>query len=350
MARHRLPWGKKKGRTICASLHVKEKSLEGEDEAPADAPALGGGVVEVVEAAHVFDVKHLEDVVQTYVCLNIGALAIHRPSDGCKVTRSVEGAGEVVEVGTVGVLRQQGIVLRCEVSPEGAEAEVFAQLQVLDERNAVEDFAVQFPRAEERGIAVVEKLHVAQEAEGVVVLDVREVGSGHDEVGEGHAVPLRSSLELHVYAPPRGSPEALVDASFGEVVGVVATQYALDAEGVLQGQFGRIVVCRYAALLRVHPLHARLIGERKGGFRSAEVVDVVLLVGRDCSRAEGLVEEARRGAVFLHLCREAVGEAVFVFSSVACAPVFRIEHVLNGRPFEGGKDVVLVRSHELVGG
>ena len=66
---------------------------------------------------------------------------------------------------------------------------------------------------------------------------------------------------------------------------------------------------------------------------------MVCLIGSDVSRAEGLVKESRRGSVLLHLCRKRVGETIFVFAGVGCAPIFRVEHVLHGGPLEGGEDI-----------
>ena len=144
------------------SFIVSLWELKCKDKSAAYTPALGVGIVEVVKATYVFDVEELEDVVKAYVSFHVGAFVVHRTSDGREVTRCVKGAREVVEVGTVGILIQERIVLRGEVSPECAEPEVFTQLKVLDKGDAVKDFSVQFPRTEECCVAVVEKFHVSQ--------------------------------------------------------------------------------------------------------------------------------------------------------------------------------------------
>ena len=84
--------------------------LEIEDKSPAYAPPLRIGVIKVIEATHVFNVKHLEDVVESHVGFDVRTLAVHRCGDGRKYAVDIEGSGEVVEVITPCIFRQQRIV------------------------------------------------------------------------------------------------------------------------------------------------------------------------------------------------------------------------------------------------
>ena len=155
---------------LCFSL--RNVCLECYYEACADAPAVGLGIIEVGEAAYVFDVEEFKDVVESEVGFNVGGGAFHRSGDGGVGSVVFKLTREVVEAVVSAVFLQHGVVLTRKVAPQGAEAEVLAQFQVSDKRQAVEYLSVEVPRSEDGCVAVVEELHVCHQAEGVVVLDV----------------------------------------------------------------------------------------------------------------------------------------------------------------------------------
>ena len=102
-------------------------------------------VVAVGEAPDVVHADELEDVVEADAELHVGTAA-----------HEVGVRGEGVEVGVVG---EEGVVLIRERAVPAAKGNNLAQLQALEERQAVEQRAIRevggFPRDE----AVVDELH-----------------------------------------------------------------------------------------------------------------------------------------------------------------------------------------------
>ena len=190
--------------------------------------------------------------------LNIRHLAVHHAR---LVVEPVIApvAGEVEQALVVGVLVEERIVLAAECAPQHIATNIFAPFQLFEQRYAVEYLAVQVPRIHERHVAVVQELHVVDEVEGIILHNVRQVGSWHDEQRERHFVPLHTTLERKVHFAPRGQPQTFVHPGLGQVVGIVGTAKVVEAGGVAEREDGRIVIRCYAALLGVNPFYARLI-------------------------------------------------------------------------------------------
>ena len=176
------------------------------------------GHVGVVEAAHVLDGEHLEDVADADGELHV-RLVTH--DEGGLVT--VAG-GETEEV--VVACLDEGVVLVGKVPEEHLEADVLTQLQLFEERNAVEDFSVEVPVDEQGDVAVVEELHVAEHVErpAVELHEVGEVGLWGEEHGEGHFVPLHTTLQIGFDAATgTRKPEFLEEGGLGHVVVVLSS-------------------------------------------------------------------------------------------------------------------------------
>ena len=218
---------------------------------------------------------------------------------------------------------------------------------MLQQGYAVEEFSVKVPRHVERGVAVVEELHVVYEVERFVLHDVRQVGGRHYEQREWHFVPLHPALHRHVELSPAVEPEALVDAGLGEVVVVVAAEHALHAHGVGEGEHWRVVVHLQASLLGVDVCLAWGVTYLEARLRSAELAG-----GGD--RVVGVVEqhggEAELAAGFVLLGLEADGclqsPVLFVLEEQLLAVVEH--HLVHLGPLQRGEHVVLVGGHELV--
>ena len=146
--------------------------------------------------------ENLEDVVNACNDFDVWFLLVHHRGEVVKRPVGVEVAGEIEEARVVGVFGEERIVFAGERAPQHVAADVFTPFQLLDERNAVEDLAVHVPRDHKRGIAVVEKLHIVDEVERIVLHDEREVGRRHNEQGERHLVPLCSAFEVGVDFSP----------------------------------------------------------------------------------------------------------------------------------------------------
>ena len=92
----------------------------------------------------------LEDIVDTYNQFDIGALGIH----------DMTPLGEVHQFVATLILIQEGVILIRQVTPEHIHGEILTPLQLLDQRDTVEELSVQVPREHHRSITVVQELHV----------------------------------------------------------------------------------------------------------------------------------------------------------------------------------------------
>ena len=81
-----------------------------------------------------------------------------------------------VKVRTVRV-EAVGVVLACEIAPHEVESDGFAPFELLDERDTIEDLAIEIPAVHHGEGAVVEEFKVAYEREGVVATYVAKVST-----------------------------------------------------------------------------------------------------------------------------------------------------------------------------
>ena len=147
--------------------------------------------------------EELEDVVDAGYDLHVRLFIIHGVRGVGVRAVGVEVSGEVEQAAVGGIALEEGVVFLRERAPQHVAGDVLAPFQLFEQGDAVEDFAVHVPRNHQRGVAVVEKLHVVDQFKHVVLLDVREVGGRHDEHGVGHLVPLHAAFEIRVYLAPR---------------------------------------------------------------------------------------------------------------------------------------------------
>ena len=259
--------------------------------------------------------------------------------------------GEVHESVAAVVLLQEGIVLVAELAPEHAETDDLAPVELLEQRYAVEQSAVEVPLDHGRGETVVQELHVVDKAEGLGLDDVRQVGGGLDEQRIGNLVPLDTALEADVELAPAAEPEALVDAQLGVVVVVVAAKHAVEAHGVGNGDDGSVEVDDAATQLVVDIGLTGSIAQAGGDFGGAQVFVVAVAVevraGRRVERAE---RELAAGFVFLDLGVER-GLQSPISLVVEGDLLTVVEHHLVGLcPLEGYHEVILVGIEETVAG
>ena len=164
--------------------------------------------------------EELEDVVDAGYDLDVRLFIIHGVRGVGVRAVGVEVSGEVEEAAVSGVALEEGVVFLSERAPQHVAGDVLAPFQLFEQGDAVEDFAVQVPRKHQRGVAVVEELHIVDKFKHIVLFDVGEVGGRHNEHRIGHLVPLHAAFDVCVYLAPRPEPEAFVDACLCEVVGI----------------------------------------------------------------------------------------------------------------------------------
>ena len=221
---------------------------------------LDAWIIEVVDTAYIVDTEDLEDVVQTYIELHIGSGG-HGVNNADAITR-----GKLEERGRGG-----RVVLGREMAVKSFEADDLAQLEMLDERNAVEEFARKVPLDHERGITVVDELEVVDHHEHVARDDIAVVGNRHDEQREGDTVPLHTTAQTDVDATIGVQPDAFVGSEFGEVVVVIVGQDTWQTDGMSKREDGIVVVDNMAALLGVDDLLTRSPTNRGGDVSHVEM-------------------------------------------------------------------------------
>ena len=321
-------------------FHLSSRS-EAEGDDVAHAPLGRRGQVVVTQAAHVLHVEELQNVVNAQDQLDVGLLGVH----------DVRALGEVHELSAALVLLKEGVVLVGQRAPEHPDADVLAQVELLEQGHAVEDLAVEVPAHHERGEAVVEELHVVDAAEGLGQDDVRLVGRRVYEQRIGHLVPLYAALQVEVELAPVGHPEALVDVQLRIVVVVVGTKDAVEAYGVGNAEHWGIEVDDPAAQLVVDVGLARRIAQAARHLGGAQVLAVAPTAELGGRRAvQGAEGHQAAGLVLLHLAYGLRLQAP-VGLVLEGHQVVRVEHHLVGLgPLQRHYEVVLVGIHEAVAG
>ena len=105
--------------------------------------------------------QQLEDVVDSYTGFNVRGIAHDVAGRHTVAHRKQE------QFGIVALVR---VVFICQRSPKATDTEHFSPLQLLEEGNAVEQFAVHVVAQVEGSVTVVQELHVVDEVERFVVL------------------------------------------------------------------------------------------------------------------------------------------------------------------------------------
>ena len=308
---------------------------------------MGRGKMVIVETAHIFYMKNLENVVHAGHCLEVRAAGIHH----------IGAFGKIHQQRTAGILCQGGIVLRGERSPQTFHADEFAPLQFSKQRNAVENLPVHIPAQVETGVTVVEEFHVVHQAERTLLFDVREIGGRHDEQRKGHAVPLGAGIEADIDFPPTAHPETFVESHLGEIIAIVAAEKTFDAERVREGEDGGIEIDGQTSLLGVD------IGATGGEFHlkmhlsgaNLPVVEQTADVGsrrneRRNGIAQRLEEEGSGGFILLGFqAQDGFEPPVFLAFEGELLPIVK-HHLVYLGPLQSGEDVIFVGAHKLVGG
>ena len=104
---------------------------------------MGSRQFKVVQATHIFHMDQFEDVMDAEGDFPVRLLRVDH----------IRTFGEIHQDGITSVLLQRRIILVREIAPQAAYANPLAPFQFADERDAVEDLAVQVPRDDGCGIA-----------------------------------------------------------------------------------------------------------------------------------------------------------------------------------------------------
>ena len=107
--------------------------------------------------------QELEYVVDAEDQFDIGTFGVHHRTP----------IWELHEDGVMGVLSKGGVILVRKLSPQALDPNELTPLQLLQQRDTIEDLPVHVPRSVQRRITVVEKLHVIDHVERLILNDVR---------------------------------------------------------------------------------------------------------------------------------------------------------------------------------
>ena len=276
--------------------------------------------------------KNVEDVVHASANLHIRFVLVH----------DVTTFGELHEHATTLVGCKIGIVLVGQRTPQDLHANELTPLQFLDERNAVEQFAVHVPRHFERSIAVVEELHVVDEVERLVFKDVGKVGHRHDEQRIGHLVPLCASLDAGVnLSPVHRHPKPLVELGFGKIIVVLPAEDAVESHRVLQAEDRGIEVDGPSVLLGVNKRLTRCIAKSS---RCLSIAHIRLHLA-----VELLESDVAHGLSLFGLSRREHLEAPLLLELESQFLLCVEEHLVDFSHLERSENVVLIGLDELVG-
>ena len=169
----------------------------------------------------------------------------------CLLVHYACAVGELEEGVVCTVALQERIVLVGQRAPHSLYGDIFAPLQFLDERYAVEQFAVHVPCHRSEGIAVCEELHVFHHRERALPFEERDVDGRHDKQRERYLVPLYATVQVGIDVAPRAKPEALVYLSLRIVELVFASEEVLEAHCVAQRKLRCVKIDGPAVLLGV---------------------------------------------------------------------------------------------------
>ena len=126
------------------------------------------------------------------------------------------------------------MVLVREVAPQATEAEHLAPTQLLDERYAVQQVAVQVVSQVPRNVLVVDELQRVHVRVCLGLDGVRQVGVGQYQQGVGHLVPHLACLDDGIEVAEGREPKALLQADVRAVVVVVAAEETFLAHHVAE--------------------------------------------------------------------------------------------------------------------
>ena len=113
-------------RQSLAGLMLLRPYLERYPEHAANAPFVYARRVGVGEAAHVFNVEDLEDVVDAGYDLDVGLAVVHDVRGVGVRAVGVEVSGEVEEAAVGGITLEEGVVFLRERAPQHVAGDVLA--------------------------------------------------------------------------------------------------------------------------------------------------------------------------------------------------------------------------------
>lgn len=292
------------------------------------------GHVVVVQTAHILHGEHLEDVADADGEFHVRLVAHH---EGSLVPVAGREHEEVVVVGA-----DERIVLVCQMTEEHLETNILTQFHLLQQGNAVENLSVETPVDEQRNVAVIEELHVAEHIERptVELHEVGEVRLGREEHGEGHLVPLYTTFQICLDATAcTRQPELLEDGGFGDVVVVLSSHETIHADGMFEREDRSILVNVQTLLLAVDEGFAWRITEAELHIRRLDVGDegfdpiVIIAIAQ--------IDEFSCRGEFRVVKSGCPGDVVVGFVVELQFHIVHIHHLIHLAGLEGTIDIVL---------
>ena len=152
-------------------------------------------MIQIIQTADIVYVQYLENIVNTHRAFHVRGLRVHHKAGRTSVT-----GREQEEFAVTRMLHR--IVLICQMTIQHLEADRLTPLQFLQQRNTVENLTVQIPRYIQRGVTVVQELHIINQVESLALQDIRQVGRRHNQQRERNFVPLRTAFHEHINLTP----------------------------------------------------------------------------------------------------------------------------------------------------
>ena len=122
-------------------------------------------VLQIIQTAYIFDMQYLKYIINAGADFHIRLLRVHDKARRFSVTH-----GEPEKLAVSGVLIR--IVPVGQLPPKGTETENLSPFKFLQQRYVVEQFTVHIISQGERGVTVVQELHVIDQVECFLLGDV----------------------------------------------------------------------------------------------------------------------------------------------------------------------------------
>ena len=167
--------------------------------------------------------QQFEDIVNAGNKFYIRTTSLHELRVVSEAAILVVMPWEIEQAPVISILWQEGIVLVGQMAEEEVAANILTPLEVLEQRNAVEELAIEIPRQHDRCITVGDELHIVDELVGIVFHHIAEVGHREAKQRERNLVPLILCLCIEIELSPCLQPEALVEGKVCQVVMVCVT-------------------------------------------------------------------------------------------------------------------------------
>lgn len=197
---------------------------------------------QVVDTTNIFHMQQFEDIVNAGNKFYIRTTSLHELRVVSEAAILVVMPWEIEQAPVISVLWQEGIVLIRQMAEEEVAANILTPLEVLEQRNAVEELTIEVPRQHDRCITVGDELHIVDELIGIVFHHIAEVGHREAKQREGHLVPLALCLGINVELTPCAKPETLIEGELCKIIVVLSSDKTLEANGVRHSHHRRVMI------------------------------------------------------------------------------------------------------------